>query len=131
MFQPVATFSAFSVNDIDAAKEFYTNVLGLSVEDSMGGMRISLPGGQTVFVYAKDGHQPATYTTLNFVVTDIDEAVDALQASGATFERYDSMQQDDKGIARGIAAQQGPDIAWFTDPAGNILAVLQEPEGNR
>jgi len=128
MFQPVATFSGFSVDDIDAAKDFYTNVLGLEAEDSMGGIRLSLPGGQTVFVYAKDGHQPATYTTLNFVVTDIDGAVEALQGNGVTFERYDGMAQDEKGIMRGIAAQRGPDIAWFTDPAGNILAVLQQPE---
>jgi predicted enzyme related to lactoylglutathione lyase len=84
-----------------------------------------LPGGGTAFAYPKDDHQPATFTLLDFVVDDIDEAVDELKSRGVSLERYEGMPQDQKGIMRGIAHQMGPDIAWFKDPAGNILAVLQ------
>ena len=85
-------------------------------------------GGSKLFIYSKDDHQPATFTVLNFAVSDIDQAVDELTKLGVTFERYDNMpgEQDDKGILRGRSVNQGPDIAWFKDPAGNILAVLQE-----
>jgi catechol 2,3-dioxygenase-like lactoylglutathione lyase family enzyme len=126
MFKPVAAFSGFSVDNIDKAKEFYGQTLGLKIDDMMGGMRMELPEGHTVWAYAKPDHQPAVYTMLNFVVEDIDAAVDDLAKRGVQFERYDGFHQDDKGIARGRAAKQGPDIAWFKDPAGNILAVLQD-----
>jgi catechol 2,3-dioxygenase-like lactoylglutathione lyase family enzyme len=118
-------FSGFSVNDIDAARAFYRDTLGLSVEDNpMSAINITLPQGGIVFVYPKSDHAPANYTILNLEVADIDAAVDELTANGVTFERYEGSYQDDKGIARGKAANRGPDIAWFTDPAGNILSVL-------
>jgi predicted enzyme related to lactoylglutathione lyase len=128
-FEPRAAFSGFSVNDLAAAKQFYTEVLGCSAEDAMGdGLRLTLPGGTVIWIYTKPNHQPATYTVLNFDVDDVEAAVDALAARGVTFERYDGMgfEQDEKGIARGLAAGKGPDIAWFKDPAGNILSVLQD-----
>jgi len=119
-------FSGFSVDDPAKAKEFYTDVLGLEVEEIPGmGMHLLLPGGAKVFVYEKGDHKPASFTILNFEVEDIDTAVDALIEKGVEFEKYDGAPQDEKGIARGKAANMGPDIAWFTDPAGNILAVLQ------
>ena len=125
MFQQTAAFSGFSVNDLAKAKAFYTQRLGLPVIEEGGGLRLHLPGGGTVFVYPKDDHQPATFTLLDFVVADIDEAVDELISQFVNFERYEGMPQDQTGIMRGIAHQMGPDIAWFKDPAGNILAVLQ------
>ena len=128
MFDPKFAFSGFSVKDSQAAKSFYTDKLGLKVEGGKMGLKLRLPGGGTVFVYEKSDHQPATYTMLNFSVTNIDEAVDELTKRGVVFERYDSMPapQDDKGILRGLKAGKGPDIAWFKDPFDNILAVLQE-----
>jgi catechol 2,3-dioxygenase-like lactoylglutathione lyase family enzyme len=125
MFQPTTAFSGFSVNDLAEAKAFYTQTLGLHVNEEGGGLRLHLPGGGTAFAYPKDDHQPATFTLLDFVVDDIDEAVDYLKSRGVSLERYEGMPQDEKGIMRGIAHQMGPDIAWFKDPAGNILAVLQ------
>lgn len=125
MFKPVAAFNGFSVDDLAKAKEFYIDKLGLTLKDDEMGLRISLPGGGEVFAYPKPDHKPATYTMLNFVVDDIDAAVDALTDQGIVFEKYEGMHQDDKGIARGKSQNMGPDIAWFTDPAGNILAVLQ------
>jgi catechol 2,3-dioxygenase-like lactoylglutathione lyase family enzyme len=127
MFQKVNAFSGFSVNDIAQAKDFYRGILGLEVDELHGQLELKLGGGGSVFVYPKDNHEPASFTILNFPVDDIDRAVDGLKAEGVAFERYDGFDQDDKNIARGIAAQRGPDIAWFKDPAGNILAVLQEP----
>ena len=125
MFAKTKAFNGFSVDDMDAAREFYKNTLGLNVRDNeMGMIEITLDTGGVTLVYPKDNHEPATYTILNFPVDDIDAAVDALAAKGVTFERYDGMQQDEKGVSRGKAANQGPDIAWFTDPAGNILSVL-------
>jgi len=126
MFQPVAAFSGFSTNDLAKTKEFYGQTLGLEVESTSAGLTIHLPGGGSAFAYPKDDHRPATFTMLDFVVTDIDEAVDELLKRGIVFERYEGMQQDDKGIARGLSHDMGPDIAWFKDPAGNILAVLQD-----
>jgi catechol 2,3-dioxygenase-like lactoylglutathione lyase family enzyme len=122
-----AAFSGFSVNDLEAAKQFYAETLGLKLVDDSMGLNFALPGGGEIFIYPKDDHQPATFTILNFVVDNIDEAADALVEKGVVFERYDGMpgSQDEKGILRGIAAQQGPDIAWFKDPAGNILSILQ------
>lgn len=123
----VVAFSGFSVDDLAKAKAFYDGVLGVKIEDMGGvGLKLHLPGGGTVFVYSKPDHQPATYTVLNFVTDDIDAAVEELSGKGVMFERYEGTHQDDKGITRGIAAHQGPDIAWFKDPAGNILAILQD-----
>lgn len=127
MFQVSAVFSGISVDDLGKAKQFYTQTLGLPLVDETMGLRLSLPGGGELFIYDKADHVPAGYTVLNFVVENIDEAVDELASQGVVFERYDSMPapQDEKAILRGLAANQGPDIAWFTDPANNILAVLQ------
>ena len=126
MFQTKAAFSGFSVNDLAKAKAFYAGTLGLRVDDEGVGMRLHLPGGGTVFAYPKDDHQPATFTILNFVVDSIDEAVDELTNRGVQFEHYEEgPKTDEKGILRGRALQMGPDIAWFKDPAGNTLAVLQ------
>ncbi len=127
MLQDSYAFSGFSVDDQAAAKQFYGETLGLNVNEDDMGLHLELAGGNSVYVYSKPDHAPATYTILNFPVTNIDEVVDALAAKGVTFEHYDSpqMHQDEKGIARGLAANMGPDIAWFKDPAGNILSVLQ------
>ena len=126
MFQPKSAFSGFSVNDLAKAKAFYAGTLGLKVDDEGVGMRLHLPGGGTVFAYSKDDHRPATFTILNFVVENIDEAVDELTNRGVQFEHYEEgPKTDEKGILRGRALQMGPDIAWFKDPAGNTLAVLQ------
>ena len=127
MFQPKTAFSGFSVNDLPTAKAFYTQTLGLKVLEEGPGLIIHLPGGGTVIAYPKDDHQPATFTILNFEVDNIDEAVDELTSRGVSFERYTGMPQDQKGIMRGISQNMGPDIAWFKDPAGNILSVLQNP----
>lgn len=126
MLKDNKAFSGYSANDLDKAKEFYGDILGLRVELSEMGLVLHLAGGNDIFIYQKEDHQPATYTVLNFVVDDIDQAVDELTAKGVTFETYEGMHQDSKGIARGLAAQMGPDIAWFKDPADNILSVLQE-----
>lgn len=126
MVSILSSFSGFSVNDLAKAKQFYSTTLGLSVEDTGMGLRIQLPGNGTVFLYPKENHQPATFTVLNFVVENIDTAVDDLKSKGVEFEIYEGFHQDEKGIARGRAANMGPDIAWFKDPAGNILAVLQD-----
>jgi catechol 2,3-dioxygenase-like lactoylglutathione lyase family enzyme len=124
MFEPVSAFSGFSVNDLAKAKEFYEDTLGLKIDEEMG-LNLKLPGGGTVFVYEKPDHKPASYTALNFVVKDIDEAVEALTKKSVEFEKYDGMHQDEKGVARPPKPEYGPPIAWFKDPAGNILSVLQ------
>lgn len=128
MFTPTATFSGFSVKDLNSAKDFYVGLLGLEVADETMGLGLKLPHDAQLFIYPKEDHQPATFTVLNFVVANIDEAVDALTEKGIRFERYEGMPapQDEKGILRGLAVKQGPDIAWFKDPSGNILAVLQD-----
>jgi catechol 2,3-dioxygenase-like lactoylglutathione lyase family enzyme len=128
MFKAQAAFSGFSVDDQAKAKEFYTKKLGLELADDKMGLQLKLPGGGSLFIYPKDDHKPASFTVLNFVVGDIDKAVDELVGHGVKFEHYDNMPapQDKKGIARGLSAGQGPDIAWFKDPAGNILSVLQD-----
>ncbi|MFE9956810.1 VOC family protein [Micromonospora sp. NPDC005299] len=125
MFRDTKAFSGFSVDDPDRAERFYTDVLGLRVsrDDAMGGLlTLHLAGDRPVLVYPKPDHRPATYTVLNFPVPDIDRAVDELVSRGVRFERYEGMPQDDKGVMRG----NGPSIAWFTDPAGNVFSVLQE-----
>ena len=128
MFKAKAAFSGFSVKDLSGAKEFYSQTLGLKLNNEEMGLDFELPGGGRLFIYQKDDHQPAIYTALNFVVEDIDKAIDELKASGVKFEIYDNMpaKQDDKGVMRGLSANMGPDIAWFQDPAGNILSILQE-----
>ena len=124
MFRGTKAFSGFSVSDQAAAKKFYGETLGLDVEEGPDGLRLKIAGGNPIYVYAKDNHVPATYTMLNFPVDDIDKAVDELKGKGIKFESYEGFT-DDKGIARGRSANRGPDIAWFTDPAGNILSVIQ------
>jgi catechol 2,3-dioxygenase-like lactoylglutathione lyase family enzyme len=128
MLKAQAAFAGISVNDLNAAKDFYSGKLGLELEDDKMGLNYKLPGGGGLFIYDKPDHQPATYTCLNLVVDDIDKAVDSLTASGIEMEHYDNMpaKPDEKGILRGLAANMGPDIAWFKDPAGNILSVLQD-----
>ena len=116
-------FSGFAVDDLEKAREFYGETLGLEVEliDDPGLLDLKLAGDRDVLVYAKGDFEPATYTILNFPVDDVEAAVGELAARGIAFERYEGMEQDEKGIARG----PGPEIAWFKDPAGNILAVLE------
>jgi catechol 2,3-dioxygenase-like lactoylglutathione lyase family enzyme len=116
-------FSGFSVDDIDAARRFYGETLGLGVSEEMGALQVGIGDGHSVFVYPKPNHEPATYTVLNFAVDDVERAVDELTAAGVPFEHYDlpDLRTDAKGIARD---SQGPTIAWFRDPAGNILSVL-------
>ena len=126
MFNAKTAFSGVSVKDLAGAKTFYNQTLGLKLVSEEMGLDFELPGGGRLFIYPKENHEPATYTMLNFVVDNIDEAVDELKKSGVKFEIYEGFHQDEKGIARGIAAKQGPDIAWFKDLAGNILSVLQE-----
>ena len=123
MFRNTKAFSGFSVNDIQKAKQFYGETLGLEVSETHGLLNLHLAGGTTVLVYPKSNHLPATFTILNFPVADIEEAVDQLTRKGVRFERYDGdLKTDDKGIFRG----GGPLIAWFKDPAGNVLSVLKE-----
>ena len=126
MLKVKAAFSGFSVDDLAKSDEFYTKTLGLKLDDEGMGLRLHLPDGGTVFIYPKHDHQPATFTILNFVVENIDEAVDELKSRGITFERYEGSPQDEKGILRGRSQNMGPDIAWFKDPAGNILSVLED-----
>ena len=126
MLKNSEAFSGFSVNDLDKASDFYGKTLGVETSMEMGGLALRIPGRRPVFLYPKDNHEPASYTVLNFPVDDIDTAVDDLAAAGVKFEHYgDGFGQDEKGISRGDG--NGPTgIAWFTDPAGNILSVIQE-----
>jgi catechol 2,3-dioxygenase-like lactoylglutathione lyase family enzyme len=129
MLANAKAFSGYAVDDLEKARAFYADTLGVRVEvlDADNGlMTLHHPEERDTLVYRKDDYVPATYTVLNFQVDDIDAAVDELTARGVSFERYDGMPQDDKGVMRGREANRGPDIAWFTDPAGNILAVLQQ-----
>jgi len=122
MFRDTHAFSSFAVPDLDAARSFYGDTLGLEVgEGPMGVLALELEGEQTIMVYPKPDFAPATYTVLNFPVEDVDAAVDELTSRGVQFERYEGTEQDERGLAR----RDGPDIAWFKDPAGNILAVLE------
>jgi catechol 2,3-dioxygenase-like lactoylglutathione lyase family enzyme len=124
MLKDSHAFSGFSVDDVAKARDFYGGKLGVTVSEEMGGLRLRLGGGTSVFIYQKDNHEPATYTVLNFPVENLEDAVDRLTDAGVSFERYEGFEQDERGIARGNG--QGPDIAWFKDPAGNILSVLSE-----
>jgi catechol 2,3-dioxygenase-like lactoylglutathione lyase family enzyme len=122
MFRDTKAFSTFSVDDVPRARQFYAETLGLNVSEEMGGLGLHLGGGGEVFVYPKDDHTPATFTVLNFPVENVDQAVDELTQAGVRFEQYEGeLQTDEKGIYRG----EGPTIAWFKDPAGNILSVLE------
>jgi len=128
MFDTAKAFSGFSVNDIDKARDFYKNTLELNViDDAMGMLILHLDSGSTIMIYPKENHQPATFTILNFPVDDVEKTVDALIAKGVTFEQYDEPQlkTDSKGICWPPKPEYGPVIAWFKDPAGNILSVLQ------
>jgi predicted enzyme related to lactoylglutathione lyase len=128
MFGNTKATNGFAVDDIEAAKRFYGETLGLEVKvlsEEFGVTQINTAGGRETVMYAKPDFVPATYTILNFEVDDIDSAVDGLVERGVEMERYENFDQDEKGIARG----QGPNIAWFKDPAGNILAVMSQPAG--
>ena len=124
MLQNSKAFSGFAVDDLQKAKEFYGRILGLNVSESHGLLHLDLAGGTTVLVYPKPNHAPATFTILNFPVDNVDEAVDELTKRGVRFEIYDEggLKTDNRGVFRG----RGPVIAWFKDPAGNILSVLEE-----
>jgi catechol 2,3-dioxygenase-like lactoylglutathione lyase family enzyme len=124
MLKDSRAFSGFSVNDIQKAKEFYGRILGLNVSEAHGLLHLNLAGGSTVLVYPKPNHSPATFTILNFPVESVDAAVDELTKRGVRFEIYDEggLKTDERGVFRG----RGPVIAWFKDPAGNILSVLED-----
>ena len=122
MFQKSKAFAGFSVDDLAAAKRFYGDTLGVDVEETNGMLRLHLGGGGIVLVYPKPNHEPATFTVLNFPVEDVERAVDELTEKGVQFEHYEGEYgTDDKGILRG----QGPLMAWFRDPAGNVISVLE------
>jgi catechol 2,3-dioxygenase-like lactoylglutathione lyase family enzyme len=121
MFTNVKAFSGFAVDDLQKAKRFYSETLGLRVSEEYGLLTLHIAGDRDILVYPKPDHTPASFTILNFPVDDVEQAVDELATRGLRFERYDGFEQDEKGISRG----EGPPIAWFTDPAGNILSVLQ------
>ena len=125
MVQYTDAFSGFAVPDLEVARSFYGDVLGLEVGEEMGQLALTLPGGSRVFVYQKDDHEPAVFTILNFVVGDIESAVDEMVGKGVRFEFYDGYDQDARGISRGM----GVEIAWFTDPAGNIVGLIGDEIG--
>jgi predicted enzyme related to lactoylglutathione lyase len=120
MFRDTTAFSGFATDDIEAAKAFYGDTLGIEVTEEHGLLTLHLAGDRPTLIYPKPDFVPATYTILNFAVDDVEAAVDALVERGVAFERYEGAGQDEKGIMRG----NGPDIAWFKDPAGNILSVI-------
>ena len=122
MFHDTKAVSGFATDDTEAAKAFYAGTLGIEVTEEHGLLTLHLAGGRDTLIYPKPDFEPATYTILNFEVDDVDKSVDELASRGVQFERYEGFDQDEKGIARGM----GPDIAWFKDPAGNILSVHQE-----
>jgi predicted enzyme related to lactoylglutathione lyase len=122
VFANTKAFSGFAVDDVQQAKEFYGQRLGIRTSEENGLLTLHLAGDRDTIAYPKPGHTPADYTILNFPVADIDSAVDELSARGVVMERYENFEQDDKGIFRG----GGPYIAWFKDPAGNVLSVLQQ-----
>jgi catechol 2,3-dioxygenase-like lactoylglutathione lyase family enzyme len=121
MFTNTKAFSGFAVDDVDRARAFYEDTLGLKTSEEMGNLTLHIADDRPTLVYPRPGHTPAEYTILNFPVEDIEAAVDELTARGVEFERYEGFDQDDRGIHRG----GGPLIAWFKDPAGNVLSVIQ------
>ena len=122
MIDTGTAFSGFAVDDIARARQFYAEVLGMSVTEEHGMLFLDIARGARVLVYPRPGHVPAPFTVLNFPVPDVAAAVEELVAGGVTFERYDGMPQDERGIMTG----GGPLIAWFTDPAGNVLSVIEQ-----
>lgn len=129
MLKDSKAFSSFSVDDLKKAEEFYSQKLGLAVSETKEGLGLHLGGGSNVFIYPKPNHSPATFTVLNFPVDDIEQAVNHLCGRGVTFESYEGeLKTDEKGIFRGTDNGQGPNIAWFKDPAGNILSVFEEKQ---
>ena len=122
MFDSSGAFSGFAVDDVAKARQFYEETLGMGVTEANGLLRLAVANGAQVLVYPKPNHQPATFTILNFPVADVEAAVDDLVGRGVAFQRYDGFEQDQKGISRG----GGPLIAWFTDPAGNVLSVVEQ-----
>lgn len=129
MIKAVTSFSSISVDSLEKAREFYVDTLELSIKNEDMGLTVELPGGGSLFIYEKLDHEPATFTVLNFVVEDISDTVDHLVVDhGIVFERYDFMpgEQDEKGIMRSTAPEDGPDIAWFKDPSGNVISVIQK-----
>ena len=128
MVTTLRSFSGFSVDDVDAARAFYRDTLGLPVRDNaMGALELDLTEGSSVFVYPKgEAHAPASCTVLNLVVPDIDEAVTQLEAAGVSLIRYPELGQDERGIARSTDPSQGPTIGWIADPAGNVIALIQD-----
>jgi catechol 2,3-dioxygenase-like lactoylglutathione lyase family enzyme len=129
MFTYTKAFSSFSVHDVGKSKQFYSDVLGMRVIERPEGLKLALAGGEPVFVYPKENHEPATFTVLNFVVDDIDQAINGLVSKGVVMEHYDmpGMEMDAKGVVRNTGAEAGPKaIAWFKDPAENIFSVIQE-----
>jgi len=127
MLKNTKAFSSFSTSDVTKAKEFYDTTLGIETSDMMGGIQLHFAGENKTFIYPKPDHVPATFTVLNFLVADIDKAVDELTQKGVTFEHYDQdqMKTDEKVIARGDGVN-GPSIAWFKDPAGNFLSIIED-----
>jgi catechol 2,3-dioxygenase-like lactoylglutathione lyase family enzyme len=123
MFANTPAFSGFAVPDLEQARAFYGDTLGIEVTEENGLLTLHLAGARNTLVYPKPDHAPANYTILNFAVDDIERAVDQLTERGVALERYEGFEQDERGISR---APDGPPIAWFTDPAGNILAVLED-----
>ena len=127
MFEQTDAFSSFSVNSKGDALQFYGDVLGCDVDDTAEGVRLHFPNGQTIFMYEKLDHEPAGFTLLNFPVDDIDKAIDDLEIKGVEMLMYEDLpaEQDGRGVLRGKSAGMGPDIAWFKDPSGNILSVIE------
>lgn len=128
MFKPTNGYAGFSVKDLDEAKKFYSDVLGLEIESDQMGLFISLPNQGKIFLYSKDNHEPASYTVLNLLVPSILDAVDELAKKGVVFEQYDftDFKTDEKGIVWGMKSGDGPNIAWFKDPSGNIISIIEE-----
>ena len=131
MFSEANVYSSYSIDDAQKAREFYGTTLGINISDTPGmegsGMFNLLPaGGSRILLYERPSHQPPAYTVLNIVVENIDAAVDSLTDKGVGILHYDGFNQDEKGVMRGLSVGQGPDIAWFNDPAGNILSLQQE-----
>jgi len=124
-FKDAKAFGGFSVDDLTTARELYGQTLGLELEEAGPGLMLNVAGGNGILVYPKDDHTPATYTILNFPVDDIERAVDELTSRGVAFEHCEGMT-DERGIARSLSANRGPDIAWFRNPAGHVLSVLNQ-----
>ena len=129
MITATSSFSGIAVTSLQAARSFYVDTLELPLKDDSMGLMLELPGGGQLFIYEKPDHVPPAFTILNFVVEDINSTIDHLvNDHGIVFERYNSLPapQDERGVLRGKAVNQGPDIAWFKDPAGNILSIIED-----